>query len=74
MLQRNLATMKTVEEDREVVDSDFALIDFEGFKDGKPFEATAKTENFIIKIGDSKIHADVRCRHHRNEKGRKQNG
>jgi trigger factor len=59
MLQRNLATMKTVEEDRAVVDSDHALIDFEGFKDGKPFEATAKTENFIIKMGDSKIHADV---------------
>lgn len=59
MLQRNLATQKTVEEDRAVVADDFVLIDFEGFKDGEPFEATAKTENFVLKVGVNTIHADI---------------
>jgi trigger factor len=55
MLQRNLAEHKIVEEDRPARDGDFALIDYEGFKDGKPFAETKKTENFILKIGDGMI-------------------
>lgn len=55
MLQKNLAQQKTVEEARPVQKGDFALIDYEGFKDGKPFVETQKTENFTLKVGDSQI-------------------
>ncbi len=55
MLQKNLAQKKIVEEDRPIQEGDFALIDYEGFKDGKPFAETQKTENFMLKIGDASI-------------------
>ena len=55
MLQKNLAQQKTVEEVRPVQKGDFALIDYEGFKDGKPFAETQKTENFTLKIGNGQI-------------------
>jgi trigger factor len=55
MLQKNLAQQKTLEEDRPAQDGDFVLIDYEGFKDGKPFAETQKTENFTLKIGDGPI-------------------
>ena len=55
MLQKNLAQKKIVEEDRPIQEGDFALIDYEGFKDGKPFAETQKTENFTLKIGDGSI-------------------
>ncbi|MDO9566166.1 MAG: trigger factor [Candidatus Desulfaltia sp.] len=55
MLQKNMAQKKTVEEARPVQKGDFALIDYEGFKDGKPFVETQKTENFTLKVGDSQI-------------------
>jgi trigger factor len=32
-------------------EGDHALIDFEGFKDGRPFAGTPKTENFTLKVG-----------------------
>jgi len=55
MLQKNLAQQKTLEEDRPARERDFVLIDYEGFKDGKPFAETQKTENFTLKIGDGPI-------------------
>ncbi len=55
MLQKNLAQQKTVEEARPVQKGDFALIDYEGFKDGKPFAETEKTENFTLKVGNDQI-------------------
>ncbi len=55
MLQKNLAQQKTLEEDRPAREGDFVLIDYEGFKDGKPFIETQKTENFTLKIGDGPI-------------------
>ena len=55
ILQKNLAQQKTVEEVRPVQKGDFALIDYEGFKDGKPFAETEKTENFTLKVGNGKI-------------------
>jgi trigger factor len=55
MLQKNMAQQKTVEEARPVQKGDFALIDYEGFKDGKPFAETQKTENFTLKIGNGQI-------------------
>ncbi len=55
MLQKNLAQQKTVEEARPVQKGDFALIDYEGFKGGKPFAETQKTKNFTLKVGNSQI-------------------
>ena len=55
MLQKNLAQLKTVEENRSLKEGDFALIDYEGFKNGKPFTETQKTENFTLEIGKGKI-------------------
>ena len=55
MLQRNLAEKKSIEEERELKADDFALIDYEGSKDGRPFEETARTENYTLKIGNGQI-------------------
>jgi len=58
MLQKNLAHQKTIEEVRPAREDDFALITYEGFKDGKPFDETAKTENFTMKLGQGRITKD----------------
>ncbi len=58
MLQKNMAQHQKIDEDREVKKDDFVLIDFEGFKDGRPFAETAKTENFSMKVGDGPIIKD----------------
>ena len=55
MLQKNLARQNPITEDRAVLEDDFVLIDYEGFKDGKPFAETQKTENFTMKIGAGHI-------------------
>jgi trigger factor len=55
MLQKNMAQHKKIAEDRPVQKEDFVLIDFEGFKDGKAFSETAKTENFNMKVGEGTI-------------------
>jgi len=58
MLQRNLAQRVPIETPRPVEDGDVVLIDYEGFKDGNPFEETEKTENFIVKVGEGRLHKD----------------
>jgi trigger factor len=58
MLQSNLAQKKPLEEARAAVDGDFLVIDYEGFKDGSPFDETGKTENHTLKLGAGTIHAD----------------
>jgi trigger factor len=55
MLQKNLAKQNPISEDRGVRENDFVLIDYQGFKNGKPFAETQKTENFAMKIGEGKI-------------------
>ncbi len=55
VLQKNMAKQVKIEEARPVQEGDFAVIDYEGFKDGHPYEATAKTENFTLKVGDGQI-------------------
>jgi len=59
MLRKNMAQQNKVEEERAIAANDFALIDYEGFKEGKPFAETQKTENFILKIGAGKISKDL---------------
>lgn len=58
MLQRNLAKLKPLSEERPVVDGDFVVIDYAGFWDGKPYSETAPTESFTLKIGAGTIHKD----------------
>jgi trigger factor len=55
MLQKNMAQHEKIAEERPVQKDDFVLIDFEGFKDGRPFAETAKTENFNMKVGEGPI-------------------
>jgi trigger factor len=58
MMQKNLAKREPIDEERPSQDGDFVQVDYEGFKNGKPFEETKKTENFVIKLGDAHISAD----------------
>lgn len=51
MLQKNVARLETIEEERAVQEGDAAVIDYEGFKDGEPYEKTQKTQNFTLKVG-----------------------
>lgn len=55
LLQKNLAKHEKIEESRPAREGDFVIIDFEGFHNGQPFEATAKTENFTLQIGKGPI-------------------
>lgn len=53
MLRKNMAKHEPIDEDRPLAQGDFALIDYEGFKDGEPFPELQKTENYMIKIGNA---------------------
>jgi trigger factor len=53
-----MARHQKIAEDRPAQNDDFVLIDFEGFKEGRPFAETAKTENFNMKIGEGPIIKD----------------
>jgi trigger factor len=54
-LQKNLARQEKLPEDRPAAEGDFVLIDYEGFRDGKPHSETIKTTNFTMKLGDGHI-------------------
>jgi trigger factor len=58
MLQKNMAELKPIVEDRAAQNGDFLVLDYEGFKDGKPFSAMQKTENFTMKLGEGKVATD----------------
>jgi len=58
ILQKSQAQLRVVEEDRPVEKGDFVLIDYEGFKDGKPFTPASKTENFLVEVGSERILKD----------------
>jgi trigger factor len=58
MLQKNFAQQQKVQPPRPVQAEDFVLIDYEGFKDGQPFDETSKTENFNLQIGRGTISND----------------
>ncbi len=47
---KSIAPMSKVEDRDELQNGDFALIDFEGFVDGKPFEG-GKAEGYLLEIG-----------------------
>jgi len=58
-LQKNLAQKKTIEEERPVKTGDFVVIDYEGFKDGKSFSETEKTENYTMEVGKGAIAKEI---------------
>jgi trigger factor len=58
MLQRNLARLQKIAENRPVREGDHVLIDFQGFKDEKPFAGAPKTENFTLKVGSGPVHQE----------------
>lgn len=58
MLKKHLAEYRPLEEERAAVDGDYVVIDYEGFKDGQPFEETEKTENHTLKIGQGMMTED----------------
>jgi len=51
MIQKTMAKKETVKEERPVKDSDFVLIDYEGFLNGDSFDKTPKIENYVMGIG-----------------------
>jgi len=51
MLQKNLARLQKIADIRPLREDDHALIDFEGFQDGRPYAGAPKTENFTLKVG-----------------------
>ncbi len=59
MLRRNLVQQKPIAETRPVQDGDFVLMDYEGFKNGAPFEGIQKTENYTMKIGSAQIAKEI---------------
>ncbi len=59
VLQKNLTRREKVEEQRPLAQGDVAVIDYEGFKDDKPFGPMEKTENFTLKVGDGLIVKDL---------------
>ena len=59
MLRKRMAQQNKISEERPAQTGDVVVIDYEGFKDGQPHEATQKTENFVTKIGDGQVIADL---------------
>ena len=57
-LKKHLAEYHPIKEERAAVDNDYVVIDYEGFRDGQPFEETEKTENYTLKIGQGTISED----------------
>ncbi len=58
ILQKRSAKLRTVDEKRPCENGDIVIIDYEGFKDGKPFAPATKTENFQVQVGSGRILED----------------
>ena len=59
VLQKNLTKREKIKVDRPLKIGDVAVIDYEGFKDGQPFDPARKTENFTLKVGEGHIVKDL---------------
>ncbi|MEH0022401.1 MAG: trigger factor [Desulfobacter sp.] len=55
MIQKTMAKKETVTEERPVKDTDFVLIDYEGFLDGGAFDQTPKVENYVMGINQGNL-------------------
>jgi len=56
-IRKGNGSLNSVAEDRALQEDDYAIIDYEGFEQGKPLE-DIKAENFMIKIGSNNFHPD----------------
>ena len=54
-LQKSQVQYNPIEEKRTLQENDFAVIDYELFKDGKPLAESQKVEDYSLKIGDGLI-------------------
>ena len=59
VLQKNLTKREKISEDRPIQENDVAVIDYEGFRKGEPFEPAKKTENFTLKVGEAHVVKDL---------------
>lgn len=59
VLQKNLTKREKITEERPIRENDVAVIDYEGFRNGEPFEPTKKTDNFTMKVGEGLIVKDL---------------
>lgn len=55
MIQKTMAKKEPVTEERPVKDSDFVLIDYEGFLNGEAFDQTPKVENYVMGINQGAL-------------------
>lgn len=55
MIQKTMARKETVTEERPVQETDFVLIDYEGFLDGEAFDQTPKVENYVMGINQGAL-------------------
>ena len=55
MIQKTMAKKEPVTEERPVKETDFVLIDYEGFLNGEAFEATPKVENYVMGINQGTL-------------------
>ena len=55
MIQKTMAKKQKVTESRAVNDTDFVLIDYQGFLNNQPYEHTPKIENFLYRIGQNTL-------------------
>jgi len=55
MIQKTMAKKETVTEPRPVKETDFVLIDYEGFLNGESFAGTPKIENYVMGIGQGAL-------------------
>jgi len=58
-LRQNLAKRNKIEAARPLREGDLAVVDYEGFQDGKPHKDIEKTENFVIKVGAGQVIKDL---------------
>ncbi len=58
LLQRNMARLEPLEEERPAAMEDYVLIDYEGFEGGQPMQELQKTENYSLKLGRGMISKD----------------
>jgi len=59
LLQKNMAQLKTITEERPAKEDDYALIDYEGHKEGRLFPEIGKAENFALQIGKAAIAREI---------------
>ncbi|MGD8366966.1 MAG: trigger factor [Desulfobacterales bacterium] len=58
LLQRNMARLEPLTEERPAAMDDYVLIDYEGFENDRPMPELQKTENYSLKLGRGMISKD----------------